>query len=188
MRVWNLVRILMMDGAVHVPDHPAKYTLELGSDGRASIRSDCNRGSAAYTLDGHSLAFGPIATTRATCPPGSLSDRYLQQLGFVASYLERDGKLHLATRADGAILDFQPAPGPDGVMSPAERCARGGGTGGTASCCSLVGDFPNTCLTGACGCATEHSHPVRVCRCPDGRCFDGTACVDAHAGGPGQLR
>ncbi len=44
------------------------------------------------------------------CPPGSISDQYLQQLGFVASHLVRDGHLFLTTRADGAILEFQPAP------------------------------------------------------------------------------
>jgi heat shock protein HslJ len=188
MRVWHLARLLMMDGAVHVPDHPAKYTLELGSDGRASVRADCNRGSATYVIDGRSLTFGPIATTRTTCAPASLSERYVQQLGLVASYLERDGRLHLATRADGAILEFQPAPGSDGVISPAERCRRAGGTVGAASCCGLVGDFPNTCLMGACGCAPEHSHEVQVCRCPEGRCFDGKACVEQRGSGPGQLR
>ena len=38
-------------------------------------------GAGTYKLDGRSLAFGPLATTRAMCPPGSLSDRYLAQLG-----------------------------------------------------------------------------------------------------------
>jgi heat shock protein HslJ len=114
-RVWQLLKIQMMDDTVHVPDDSALYTLELGNDGRASVRADCNRGNAPYTLEGRSLTFGPFATTRAMCPPGSISDRYLQQLGFVASHLERDGKLHLATRADGSILEFRPAPGPDGT-------------------------------------------------------------------------
>jgi heat shock protein HslJ len=188
MRVWHLVRILMMDGAVHVPDHPAKYTLELAGDGRAAVRADCNRGTATYVIDGSSLKFGPIATTRAACSPASLSERYVQQLGLVASYLERDGKLHLATRADGAVLEFQPAPGSDGVISPAERCRRAGGTVGSASCCGLVGDFSNTCLMGACGCAPENSHQVQVCQCPEGRCFDGKACVAPPGRGAAQLR
>jgi heat shock protein HslJ len=108
-RPWQLVRIRMTDGAVLVPGDPARYTLELGADGRASIQADCNRGSGNFQLDGASLGFGPVATTRAMCPPGSLSDRYLAQLGLVASWTEKDGKLHLATRADGAVLEFQPA-------------------------------------------------------------------------------
>jgi heat shock protein HslJ len=188
LRTWQLVRIQMMDDAVLIPDHPARYTLELGSDGRASVRADCNRGSGSYRLEGRSLAFGPLATTRATCPPGSLSDRYLAQLSQVASWLERDGKLHLAARADGAILEFQPAPGQDGLISPSERCTRSGGTVGSASCCGLAGDFPNTCLVGACGCAPEKSHPVEVCQCPPGQCFDGRSCVPPGKPPTGQLR
>jgi heat shock protein HslJ len=113
LRTWHLVKIQVMDDAVLVPDHPSKYTLELGSDGRASVRADCNRGSCSFRLEGRTIQFGPMATTRAGCPPGSLSDRYLAQLAHVASWLERDGRLHLATRADGAILEFQPAPGQD---------------------------------------------------------------------------
>jgi heat shock protein HslJ len=188
LRTWHLVKIQMMDDAVFIPDHPSKYTLELGSDGRASVRADCNRGSGSYRLEGRSLTFGPMATTRAMCPPGSLSDRYLVQLAYVASWLMRDGRLHLATRADGSILEFQPAPGLDGLMSDAERCTRSGGTVGTASCCGLAGDFPNTCLPGACGCGPDGSHPVQACTCPAGQCFDGTACVPSGKRASGQLR
>jgi heat shock protein HslJ len=183
-----LVRIQMADGTGYTTDHPAKYTLELQGDGRAMVRADCNRGSGSYRMEGRSLTFGPLATTRAACPPGSLSDRWLQQLGLVATFTERDGRLVLATRADGATLELQPAPGQDGLMSGSERCTRSGGTVEQGSCCRIVGDFPNTCLLGACGCAPEDSHVVQVCRCPAGRCFDGKSCVPA--GGPpgGQLR
>jgi len=187
-RTWQLVKIQMMGDEVFVPDHPTKYTLELGSDGHASVRADCNRGNGSYKLDGRSLTFGPLATTRALCPPGSLSDRYLAQFGQVSSWVERDGKLHLATRADGAILEFQPAPGQDGLMSPSERCTRSGGTVGTASCCGLVGDFPSTCLLGACGCAPGSSHEVQACQCPPGQCFDGKSCVPSGKAPTGQLR
>jgi heat shock protein HslJ len=188
LRTWQLARIQMMDGTVLVPDHPSKYTLELGSDGRATVRADCNRGNGPYRLDGRSLTLGPLAATRAMCPPGSLSDRYLAQLSQVASWLERDGKLHLATRTDGAILEFLPAPGPDGLLSPDERCSRSGGTVGAASCCGLVGDFPNTCLLGACGCSPESSHSVQVCQCPAGQCFDGKSCTSAGKLPTDQLR
>ena len=188
LRTWQLVRIQMMDGVVLVPDHPTKYTLELGSDGRASVRADCNRGSGSYRLEGRSLAFGPLATTRAMCPPGSISDRYLAQLAQVASWLERDGRLHLATRADGSILEFQPAPGQDGLLSPAERCIRSGGTVGTANCCGLAGDFPSTCLVGACGCAPGNSRSVQACLCPPGQCFDGKSCTSEAKPPADQLR
>ena len=57
------------------------------------------------------------------------------------------------------------------------RCVESGGTVSTANCCQSSGDFPNTCLVGACGCAPEYSHEVSVCACPEDMCFDGTACV-----------
>jgi hypothetical protein len=56
-------------------------------------------------------------------------------------------------------------------------CVESGGAVSTAKCCQSSGDFPNTCMVGACGCAPEYSHEVSVCVCPDGMCFDGTACV-----------
>jgi para-nitrobenzyl esterase len=106
-RTWELARIQMMDGTVLVPGDPSRYTLRLGADGRAAMRADCNRASASYEVAGKTLTFGPIASTRAFCPPPSISDRYLQQLGFAASFVVRDGRLHVATRADGAILEFR---------------------------------------------------------------------------------
>ncbi len=106
-RTWELVRIRFGDDAVLTPPEPARYTLRLDPAGRAEVLADCNRAAGSYTLDGPRLGFGPLASTRAACPPGSLSDKYLQQLGFVRSWLVRDGRLHLATLADGAILEFR---------------------------------------------------------------------------------
>ena len=44
-------------------------------------------------------------------------------------------------------------------------------------CCKSVGDFPNLCLVGPCGCSPEHSHKVKICNCGEGKCFDGNTCV-----------
>jgi heat shock protein HslJ len=105
-RTWELVRIRFGDDSVLTPPEPSRYTLRLDPAGRAEVGADCNRAGGSYTLDGPRLGFGPLASTRAACPPGSLSDKYLQQLGLVRSWLVRDGRLHLATLADGAILEF----------------------------------------------------------------------------------
>lgn len=107
---WQLVRIQSMDDTVQEPDERGKYTLQFGDDGTVAIRADCNRGTGGWTSEGSSLAFGPLATTRAMCPPGSLHDAYITQLSYVRSYVLRDGMLHLATMADGAIIDFEPLP------------------------------------------------------------------------------
>ena len=106
-RAWELVRIQMTDDSLLVPDDPARYTLRLRRDGRAEIGADCNRATASYALSGSALTFGPLAGTRAFCPPPSISDRFLQQLGFVTSFVVKGGRLHLATRADDAILEFR---------------------------------------------------------------------------------
>jgi heat shock protein HslJ len=108
---WRLLNIAEMDDSTDIPDDPAKYTLAFGADGTASMRADCNRGSGTWTSESPGqLTFGPIAATRAMCPPESLSDKYLAQFEWVRSYVMKDGHLFLATMADGSIIEFEPLP------------------------------------------------------------------------------
>jgi len=58
-----------------------------------------------------------------------------------------------------------------------KSCIDSGGTVRTSLCCKSSSDFPNNCLIGACGCSPENSHEVKVCDCPEGKCFDGSMCV-----------
>ncbi|HNP35643.1 MAG TPA: META domain-containing protein [Woeseiaceae bacterium] len=107
---WQLVRIQSMDDSVYTPDERRHYTLEFGTDGSIAVRADCNRGRGTWNAESaNQLLIGPLALTRAMCGPGSLHDRFVADLGFVRSYILQDGMLHLATMADGAILDFEPA-------------------------------------------------------------------------------
>jgi heat shock protein HslJ len=108
---WRLVDIASMDDTVYVPDDPAKYTLAFGADGAASMQADCNRGTGSWTsARPGQLQFGPVAATRAMCPPQSLSEKYLAQFEWVRSYVMKDGHLFLATTADGSIVEFEPLP------------------------------------------------------------------------------
>ncbi|MCG6930987.1 MAG: META domain-containing protein [Desulfofustis sp.] len=108
-RIWQLVEIVSMDDRVEVPDDPTLYTVEFKTDGTAQIRADCNRGSGSWTSTAAGqLQFGPIASTRAMCPPGSLHDRYLAQFPWVRSYVEKGDHLFMATMADGSIIEFEP--------------------------------------------------------------------------------
>lgn len=120
-RTWQLVRIASMDDQVYLPSRPETFTLRFDPSGQVAVSADCNRGSATWTFTPpSSLQFGPIATTRMACPPGSLHDRFLSNLGYVRSFVMRDGGLYLATLADGAILEFVPATGlPGDAGSPA---------------------------------------------------------------------
>ena len=57
-------------------------------------------------------------------------------------------------------------------------CVNTGGTVSVALCCKSASDFPNTCLTGACGCSPTYSHQVKICNCGTKKCFDSSkGCV-----------
>lgn len=66
-----------------------------------------------------------------------------------------------------------------GIDSAAVECETSGGTVSTASCCASSEAFPDLCSVGACGCADEDSVELAVCDCGEGRCFNGTTCVDS---------
>jgi len=107
---WRLVKFQGGDDTVLRPDEKAKYTLAFGADGSVSARIDCNRGRGTWKSAGRGqLEFGPMALTRAMCPPGSLHDRIVKQLPHVRSYLIRDGHLFLSLMADGGIYELEPA-------------------------------------------------------------------------------
>lgn len=89
-----------------VVDQPDRYTLEIQPGGKAQVRADCNRGSASYKLDGRSLAIRLGALTRAACPAGSLSDRYLKALETVVSQRTKGENLFLDLPADAGTLKF----------------------------------------------------------------------------------
>lgn len=89
---------------------PERYTLELGADGRAAIRADCNRGSGGYKIGEGTIAFGPIATTRMACPPGSLDTRYLRDLQRATSFFVEGGNLYVELPVDSGTLRFRRAP------------------------------------------------------------------------------
>jgi heat shock protein HslJ len=114
---WRLVELQSMDDAIGSvrPDDPSAFTLRLHRDGTASLRLDCNRATGSWRSEpgtsdpssGH-LEFGPLATTRALCPPPHLDERVAAELAWVRSYLLRDGRLHLSLMADGGIQTWEP--------------------------------------------------------------------------------
>jgi len=105
---WQLVKFQGGDDRILVPDDRAKYTNAFGADGSVSARIDCNRGRGSWKSDGPGrLEFGPMALTRAMCPPGSLHDHIVRQWGYVRSYIIRDGRLYLSLMADGGIYEYE---------------------------------------------------------------------------------
>ncbi len=112
---WQLLAIQSMDdaqGATKLAD-PKRFTLSFGADGRASLRLDCNRGTGAWEAkpagaDSGQLTFGPIAATRAMCPPPHLDERIVRDLPYVRGYLLKSGRLYLSLMADGGIYEWEP--------------------------------------------------------------------------------
>jgi heat shock protein HslJ len=106
---WQLVRFQSMDDTVRTPDDRAKYTLEFGEGGKLTARIDCNRGIGTWNSSGpNQIEFGPLALTRAQCPPGSLHDQMVRQWPFIGSYVMKNGHLFLALKMDGGIYEFEP--------------------------------------------------------------------------------
>jgi len=106
---WQLVRFQGGDDTVVKPDDGSKYTLAFASDGTLTARIDCNRGRGSWTSAAPSqLTFGPLALTRAACPPQSMHDRIVKHWGYIRSYVIKDGHLFLSLMADGGIYEFQP--------------------------------------------------------------------------------
>lgn len=108
--IWQLVKFQGGDGKVLTPAGE-KYTLEFGADGRVRARIACNRGMGSFKTDGNSqIEFGPMAVTRAMCPPGAMDmhDQVLKQLSNIRSYVIKDGRLFLSLMADAGIYEFEP--------------------------------------------------------------------------------
>ena len=107
---WQLVRFKGSDDTDLTPDDRSKYMLACAPGGSLTARIDCNRGRGTWKSPGPSqLELGPMALTRAMCPPGSLHDRIVRQLPLVRSYVIRDGRLFLSLMADGGIYEFEPS-------------------------------------------------------------------------------
>jgi heat shock protein HslJ len=114
---WRLVEIKSMGDATGTarPDDRAKYTMQLRDDGTVAMQLNCNRASGAWTaapaadaISGR-FTFGPLAGTRALCPPPSLDERVIGQAPQVRGYLLKDGRLNLSLMADTGILVWEPA-------------------------------------------------------------------------------
>ena len=110
---WQLVKFQGSDDTTLTPDDRTKYTLTFGAGGQVTARLDCNRGRGTWTSSGPSqLQLGPLALTRAQCPPGSLHDQIAKQWGYIRSYIIKDGHLFLSLMADGGIYEFEPVTTP----------------------------------------------------------------------------
>lgn len=92
------------------PDDPARYTLRFGADGTVTGAADCNRLNGTYTVSDKALQFGPLATTRMLCPPGSQGEWFVKNLGYVRHHFFTGADtLRLDMMADGGTFAFRRA-------------------------------------------------------------------------------
>jgi heat shock protein HslJ len=108
---WRLVEFQSMDDRQGItrPAEGALYTMWLHGDGTVAMQLNCNRAKGTWSaepgLDGWSgrFKFGPLAATRALCPPPSMDEGIVAQAHYVSSYLMKEGRLYLSLMADGGI-------------------------------------------------------------------------------------
>jgi len=116
---WRLVQFQSMDDSVGTvcPEDPSLYTMRLDADGTVSLRLNCNRAHGTWSAEPAAspssgrFTFGPLATTRAKCPPPSLDEQIARQAEYIRSYLLKDGRLYLSLMADGGIYAWEPETG-----------------------------------------------------------------------------
>jgi para-nitrobenzyl esterase len=109
---WQLLAIRPKEGPTVAPDDSSKYTLDFGAGGKLSARIDCNRGSGHWTSSSPGrIEFGPMALTRAMCPPGSLHDRVAKDLGHVRAFAFEGSHLVLTLEPEGTRYEFDRAAG-----------------------------------------------------------------------------
>ena len=132
---WRLVEFQSMDDATGIerPDDPTLYTMRLNDDGSVTMRLNCNRAMGTWSAEpsesGSSgrFRFGPLAMTRAFCPPPSMDQSIAAQAEYIRSYLLKDGRLYLSLMADGGIYAWEPDPAHGAsVMDPPAAPEDGG--------------------------------------------------------------
>jgi len=117
---WRLVEFESSDDQIGTirPENPDNYTMELLPDGTVAMRLDCNRGTGTWTASeagagSGTFEFGPLAVTRAFCPPPSMGDQIARDAEYVRTYVVRGDRLYLNLMADGGNYVWEranPAP------------------------------------------------------------------------------
>ncbi|MGD9346133.1 MAG: META domain-containing protein [Candidatus Aminicenantes bacterium] len=113
---WRLVEFQSMDDSIGTvrPDDPSLYTMRLNGNGTVNMRLNCNRANGTWSAEASSdgtsgqFNFGPLAATRALCPPPSMDEQVAAHAQYIASYLLKGGKLYLSLMADGGIYAWEP--------------------------------------------------------------------------------
>lgn len=108
--VWELEQIQYNDDTLLMADPPENYTVEFMEDGSVAIQADCNQAQGEFsTAEGGSIDIAVGAVTRAACPPGSISNEFIQGLNDTALYFFQEGKLFMDIQYDTGTMRFRAA-------------------------------------------------------------------------------
>jgi heat shock protein HslJ len=113
---WSLSAFDLTGGQTVLVPSPERYLLELGDDGKARVRADCNFCNGEYRSSGTSLSMGALACTRAACPPGSLDFDYLRALDSATAFESTREELSI-TYPEG-VLRFTRSEDGSGKIGP----------------------------------------------------------------------
>jgi heat shock protein HslJ len=105
----------MNDGSSKTPSDPNQYLIEFLANGHVAVQADCNRVAGTYTVNGNHLAVTLGPSTLAACPPGSLGDEFVKQLGNINSYFFKGDNLILEIKMDSGSMIFAPS-APAGLL------------------------------------------------------------------------
>ena len=107
-KTWVWQKTIMSDGAVITPKKAGAFTLTLGTDGKATGKTDCNSFFASYKIgtDGV-IAFGGIGSTLMFCE-GSQESVFTGQIAKANQYMvDASGNLVLMLPYDSGSILFR---------------------------------------------------------------------------------
>ncbi|GGD62311.1 hypothetical protein GCM10010990_09650 [Croceicoccus mobilis] len=86
-------------------EQASRHTLRFGRENAVSLKLDCNNGTADWSagdaIEGKGiLTIGPVAATRALCPPPSFGEELAADLPQASAYIlsDKGDKLSIVTR------------------------------------------------------------------------------------------
>jgi heat shock protein HslJ len=107
--IWKWESFTQTSGEAVAVDNPEAYEFMLLPTGAIRVKADCNNGSGTYWVEGDSISIEVLTLTRAACPPGSLSDDFVQLLNQTSAYWVEGGDLFFEVGGDGGTMRFSPA-------------------------------------------------------------------------------
>jgi heat shock protein HslJ len=105
---WQLVSLTEAGREPQSVAEPDLFTVEFTADGRASLRADCNRCSAAYDARSQRLTVGLLACTRAYCASAPLDSTFVALVGQATTWRSVDRGLEL--RSEAGVLQLREGP------------------------------------------------------------------------------